>query len=228
MGIEWFLIPTLSGYWFLTHLNLTRYRILRDSGYHIFFGSAFTGGILVIFARILTFSLNECFVNYIKIWEALAPFPYSGTALLSVCLGIGLPPIANFFYSKEKAAKRNALRSGDLIEFLIAKSIQEQKLIAITLRSGKSYIGFARESCISSHGETDVALIPMASGYRDKDSQELKITTYYAAMIEDSLSRDPSLPDLSLEDFEIVFPMAEIISARIFDFEVYEAFQDYE
>ena len=47
MGLGLFLVPTIGGYWFLTHLNYTRYRAYRDSGYHVLFSSAFAGAWLL-------------------------------------------------------------------------------------------------------------------------------------------------------------------------------------
>ena len=40
MGLGWLLVPALGGYWLLTHLWITRYSVLRDSGYHLFYGAA--------------------------------------------------------------------------------------------------------------------------------------------------------------------------------------------
>ena len=223
MGLGWFLIPTLGGYWFLTHLNFTRYGALRDSGYHVFFRAAIAGGFLAALARLVVLFLNYSFPQAGEIWELYAPFPHSGTAVLSVLLGFVLPFIGNRFYSQEKAARRIARESGNLVELLISKSIRQQKLIEISLRSGKSYIGFARESGITSQGESDIALIPMASGYRDKDTQELKITTDYARVIQESLKEPPETSNLVYTDFQVVIPMSEIISARIFNFRVYNS-----
>ena len=115
--------------------------------------------------------------------------------------------------------------SGDLIELLISESIEEQKVVEISLRSGKSYIGFALESGITRQGESDIALIPIASGYRNKDTQELEITNDYARVILESLDDPSPGPSLVYKDFQIVIPMSEIVSARIFYFEVYQQFQ---
>ena len=144
---------------------------------------------------------------------------------LSVLLGFVLPFVANHCYSQEKAARRIARESGDLIELLISESIEEQKVVEVSLRSGKSYIGFALESGITRQGEADIALIPIASGYRDKDTQELEITNYYAAVIKKSLDNPSTSPGRVYEDFQIVIPMSEIVSARIFYFDVYQQFQ---
>ena len=43
MPLGWFLIPAVTGYWFLTHLHFTRYGALRDSGYHVFFRAIIAG-----------------------------------------------------------------------------------------------------------------------------------------------------------------------------------------
>ena len=225
MGLGWFLIPTLGGYWFLTHLHFTRYGALRDSGYHVFFRAALAGGILAAFARVIVLFLNHYFPQINEVWGPYAPFPYSGTAVLSLLLGFVLPFVGNRFYSKEKAARRVARGSGDLIELLISESIEQQKLVEISLRSGKSYIGFALESGITRQGESDIALIPTASGYRDKDSQELNITTEYARVIQESLEEQSKSPSLTYRDFQIIIPISEIVSARVFYLEVYERFQ---
>ena len=228
MGLGWFLIPTLGGYWFLTHLNFTRYGALRDSGYHVFFRAAIAGGFLAALARLVVLLLNYSLPQAGEIWELYAPFPHSGTAVLSVLLGVVLPFIGNRFYSQEEAARRIARESGDLIELIISESIEEQKLVEISLRSGKSYIGFALESGITRQGESDIALIPTASGYRNKDTQELEITNHYAPVVQESLQSSSIAPDLVLRDFQVVLPMSEIISARVFDPEVYERFQSVE
>lgn len=133
-----------------------------------------------------------------------------------------LPIIGNQFYDKEKAARRAATESGDLIELLIAESIEDQRLIELSLRSGKSYIGFALESGITRQGESDIALIPMASGYRNKDTHELEITTNYADTVKESLEKSS---ELIYKDFRIVIPMPEIVSARVFHPEAYERFR---
>ena len=222
MNLGWFLIPALGGYWFLKNYNGTRYGILRESGYHVFFRAAFVGGLLAAVARLIDLFLNWSVPCSIEFIESYAPFPYSSTAILSVLLAVSLPYVLNRRYSKNKAAHQIARDSGDLVELLIAESIQQRKLVELSLRSGKSYIGLARESGIMSHGESDIALVPIISGYRHKDTQELKITFNYAPMIRKSLNNQSTASKLQFDDFQIIIPMAEIISARIFDLDVYE------
>lgn len=76
------------------------------------------------------------------------------------------------------------------------------------------------------HGESDVALLPTASGYRDRDSQELKITNHYESVILKYFESKLENSDVWIEDFRIVIPMSEIVSARIFLPEAYRLFQE--
>ena len=62
----------------------------------------------------------------------------------------------------------------------------------------------------------------MASGYRDKDKQELVVKTNYAPVIWRSLEGSSGL---AYGDFRVVIPMTEIMTARIFLPEAYELFR---
>ena len=240
MNLGLLLLPVLGGYLFLTRTYFTRYNAIRDSGYHLFFRSAAAGFLLGMVAHLLLFFLDECFPPIRKSWKPHLPSEYDDTAILSLALGFVLPFLFNLlgllgrafdrrglalgfvlpflFNDREKAAQQAARRRGGFIELLIADSRTRGKLVEFSLRSGKSYIGFTSgfsiEGGIVRRDESDVALIPMASGYRDNDTKELKITTYYAPVIQEWLEENE--PDSSGNDFEIVFPISEIVSARIF------------
>ena len=171
-------------------------------------------------------------------WKSFVPFSYSGTAVLSAMLGVASPPIWNRFHGKESATRQAALDKGDLIELLLAESTERQLCAELSLWNGKSYIGLALNSGLQAHGESDIALIPLASGYREPDTQKLKITTYYAEVIDEWLDELEESREWSqeleeseerlddLKDFRIVISMSEIVSARLFDLDVYERFQE--
>ena len=223
MGLGLLLIPAIGGYWFLTHLHYTRYRAVRDSGYHLLFRSAFVGLVLFGLAYGIVLLLNHLTPQFVSRWDGYVPIPHSAPAVLSVLLGFLLPIPLNWVYGAERAAQKAAKSSGDLVELLIAESIADQKLVELSLKSGKSYIGLALESGIErQQSEPDVALIPMLSGYRDKETRELAITTDYPLVIERALESW----GLNYEDFRIVVPMSEIVSARLFFPEAYELFRE--
>ena len=59
-----------------------------------------------------------------------------------------------------------------------------------------------------------VAIVPVASGYRDSESRELRITINYLPALQQS--------DLEIAEFRVVIPLSEIASARRFDPDVYD------
>ena len=222
MGLGLLLIPALGGYWFLTHLNYTRYGVVRESGYHVLFQSAFVGVVLFAIAWAVLLCLNQHFPQINALWKSQFSTPYSDMVAFSIFLGVVLPVVGNLLYSSEQGARKAANESGDLIELLMEESIEDQKLVEISLRNRKSYIGFALESTVTSHSEPDLCVIPIASGYRDTDTQDLNITTNYAPVIQQSLEQSLAITD---EDFRIVTPMSEVVSVRLFLPEAYELFQ---
>ena len=84
------------------------------------------------------------------------------------------------------------------------------------MRNGKSYIGFPLKNEAFIHSDADVRVIPVLSGYRKKETRELEITTNYSAVIR-SLGA-------GAESLTVVLPSREIVSARLFDPELYEIF----
>ena len=219
MNLGLFLLPVLGGYLFLTRAYLTRYGTIRDSGYHLFFRSAAAGLVLVLAAHLLLVFLDKCFPSVREWWKPYLPSEYDDTAILSLALGFVLPFLFNQFHDRKKEAERTAKGRGSFIELLIADSRVREKPVEISLRNGKSYIGFVSafsiEGGIIQRDESDVALIPVLSGYRDNDTKELEITTNYAPVIRKWLGENDT-SNSSENDFEIVFPISEIVSARIF------------
>ena len=215
MNIGLLIVPAIAGYWLLDQTYLWRYQLRRESGYRLFFKSAIAGLVLVAIARLLCVtlecafpdSLDEAF-RYIEAWKRYAPFEYSGTMMLTAALAVVTPPILNRFLDADRLAKSASLTNGDLVEWAIQDSLDHQTLVEISMKTGKSYIGLATRSGVSTSGPTDVALIPLASGYRDKETQVLKTTTYYT----DTLSEYKG----DRGDFQVVVPRSEIASVRKF------------
>ena len=156
-------------------------------------------------------------------WYPFLPVDYVDTAILSVLFAAIIPPVINRFHSEESAAKGTAENYGDLIEMMIARAFEQRKLIELSLKNRKSYIGMVRQRSITKRGQSNVTLVPVASGYRSEDTLELHITTDYAPIIDKMIENDPD-PEI-LRDFNVVIPRSEVSSVRIFDPEAYQLFQ---
>lgn len=215
MNLGLLIVPALAGYWLLDRTCLWQYQLRRESGYSLFFKSAIAGLVLVAMAWIFCVALEAVFPYveawagvYVKMWASVAPFEHSDTVVLTAVFAVVAPPILNCIFNDNERAKRTALTNGDLVEWVVQDSLDHPTLVEISMRSGKSYIGLATHSGVSTSGPTDIALIPFASGYRDSQTHELTMTTYYSDTLSD-YEGDP-------EDFQVVVPRAEIASARKF------------
>ena len=224
MGLGLLLIPSLGGYWFLRRANFTRFEIYRLSGYHLLFRSALAGIILASFAHPIALFIDALVPQLRSFWYAYISVNYVDTAILSILLAAIIPPVINRFHSEERAAKRTSENYGDLIELMIARAFEQIKLIELSLKNRKSYIGFVLWRSITKRGQSDVTLVPVVSGYRFEDTLELCITTNYAPIIYKWIKEKPKkLSDF--RDFNVVIPRSEVSSARIFDPEAYRLFQ---
>ena len=223
MEIGTFLIPALMGYLLLKSLNVTRFSIARDAGYHVLFKSVIAGGVWFSISHGLILVINRWVFDISGKWGIYINYQFSDTVVLGILIGVLVWLVCNRVYSKDKAAKSMAMNDGDLIELLIRESMESLDLIELSLKTGKSYIGFAVESGIAKSGESDISLIPVASGYRDKGTQELEITTNYSPVIAESHPDAKSYMDYI--NFQIVIPKSEIVSARLFNPVIYQRFQ---
>ena len=214
------LLPILGGYWFLTVFYHTRYKAVRDTGYHLFFKSAITGSVLFVMAFLIVNSTGSFLTSFQELVQV--PDKRLATSVLSALLGGILPFILNLACDREKAARKAAWDRGDRLELLMARSFEEATQLEISLRNNKCYIGYVVQSPFAIHGTVDVEILPTASGYRDQVTRELRLTTDY---FRDFLVSENSPPEnLRFEDFIIVIPMSEVISARVFSLEMYDKY----
>lgn len=161
--------------------------------------------------------------QFYETWETLVPAPINSVQVLSLLLSLPVPSIGNLFTSQKDAARRVANENGRMMELLIVDSIERNELVEVSLASRKSYIGLALKNKVTSLGDSDVSIIPMASGYRDQLTQELKITIFYAPVFQ---KKPDDKTDTDFNDFRIVIPFSEIVSIRLFKPDAYKKFQE--
>ena len=217
LGAE-LLIAAAGGYLFLRYTNWTRYKIHRETGYHLIFLTAATGTFLYAIAYIATFYIPN---HFAVINDLIQLFPFDFRAVhLTFLLGVLLPSLFNvigyvFRFTKKKAMRRAALQSGSHIEAIFAESFILGELVEITLKNKKSYVGLVYKQGIidPQSGDSGVTLIPFRSGYRDKKTLKLELTADYCPMFETCQK---------FADLRIAVSMSEIVSARPFDLDMHE------
>ena len=223
MGLGDLLIPAVGGYLFLIWCNQTKYRVKGYSGYQLLLHSLSCGIVLLIISYIISiYAMGHPKIQSIS---ELAIFPKS-TLLLAAILSFPLGPIFaclwNIFYRKAKAQNVDAKTNNNHIGGLIDDATEKQLPIQITLDDGKIYVGEPLDTRVLRRSENaEIAIIPWRSGHRNKNTGEMSIDIDYVHVIIDSLE-DGKMTNY--EDFRLVIPLSRVVSARLFNTEVYHRF----
>lgn len=217
------LLPLLGGYWFVHTFHYTKFRSQRLDGYRLLVESALAGVILIFVSRFLVI-FGVYFPAVQSTWYFLAPrdIPFLGTATTSLVLGLTVPHCLNFFLgitglmtsvdAKTEAIERHG---NDLLRLLHTASLEE-KLVSLSLDTGKVYIGVIAVAPNLAPHDTYLAITPFYSGYRDRETQQLVFNVDYLAVY--------SAQALDPRNFRVVLPMANIRIASLFDESAYPAF----
>ena len=214
------LVPALAGFVLLFGTHLSRYWLNRQGGYKLLFATALAGGILLALARGIVVVVGKEHIP--PGWYDYAPFDMSETVGLSVLLAVAGATLINCVCWKSFAARLASQNGGDLIECLLEKCLVRNALVELTMGNGKVYVGFPRESGLTITGESDIAMVPLASGYRDEKNKTITITTHYASALHQLVYTKEKL---SFDDFQVILPLKEVASARHFDPEAHSHLQ---
>ena len=224
MGIGVLWIPALAGYLFLTRFNGTRFTLLRSTGYQFVLRAAVAGIVLYVIATSIAYVGDAMCPVLSSWWTRLFPVEYSGTVAISFVIGLTAPSVLNRlpYYDKFKAQRNAAFEDGDQIGLLVDQAIQRKEFIELTLSNSKSYVGKPVHGTFGFRDTGDVLVIPIFSGYRHTETQELELTTNYGEVILALVEKKP--PEARrqiLKRFSVAVPIRDIVSVRIFDLEVY-------
>jgi hypothetical protein len=211
------LLPLLGGFWFVHFCHYFHFRAQQLEGYRLLLYSSFAGVGFFGAARLLIWSLRSVvWLNgFRSAWSEIAPVQFAGTAVTSLFLGMIAPFVWNYFCPRRRAKDSALKRAGDEIAILLDSAAQRHKPVAVTLDTRKFYVGYVLASPNLRPTERSLALLPIASGYRDPITLSFRFTTDYGP----ALLAKPQ--DLDTNDFKIVIPFDSIKTANLFDFDVY-------
>ena len=175
--------------------------------------------------------------SQIQVFSSILPFEYAGTAVLSIVVALlaaalwnlrwellvlkgfwkqfgSTPWLAMLYFTSQSGKRDYAINAAvgeqqnDLFK-LINEAFSSKSLLSITLANRKFYVGYAKRRPTLSPEDQFVELVPILSGYRDKDTLEFHFTTDYQV--------DDAKPD----PLSVMFPLKDIQVANRFDLERY-------
>ncbi|EOZ1400618.1 hypothetical protein [Enterobacter hormaechei] len=121
------------------------------------------------------------------------------------------------------------ITSTNALEAMLMEASVSQFPVLVSLKSKKVYVGIV--SCPAfEHGDYEVVeLLPLLSGYRDKDTLQVRFTSNYQShYIRQGIGIVGTMSRLTLDDFRTLLPKREIDNVSFFDIETYKKFQEIE
>jgi hypothetical protein len=263
-------LALLGGFVFVNLCYLTRFTAIQSTGYRLVFSSAVAGVGFLFFATILIpWLLVLPGGQYVSdSWAKLIRLEHSGRPVVAFLIGVILwmpfnllgwlnPPVLGWrpfrFLSEGAAIKREIRKKQNPLEVLLSEAMVSKRLVAVTVKNGKVYIGKVLTTSNPAFGMEAINLQLSRSGYRDKNTQEMRLTVNYddthgairqemrmkiGAQFVDALRKDPHADEgelleetkrkvsaeTDIRNYEIAIPISEIQSANVFDLDVYETY----
>jgi hypothetical protein len=221
------ILPLLAGWWVVTQLEFLKPRTRRYEGQRLLLSSAAAGTLLLFVSRGATLVVAHVAPALVAKWRVFAPFPYSGAAAGTVVLSLLIVLLVNANADREEAYASFVRTGDDHLERLLLRSAREKRSLALTLRTGKIYVGSTlRLPADLATERKSITILPLVSGYRDRDTQALVFTTDYSGVHERLADARGAVDGTSADEFELVIPVAEVVSANLFDWDVYRWFRE--
>jgi hypothetical protein len=217
------LFPLLGGFVFVSKCSFFRHKILRYDNQRLIFASALAGAACLFASFALVKFCNTYYPWMKQLYTAskLIPFDYAPTTIGAFLLGCVIWRPINWLYTEEEAIRHTIVRNQDPLEILLLTAFESQTQAMFTLKNGKVYIGWVTEvpnPVIAKH----IKITPSLSGYRDKDTKEFTATTDYSKALK--RARLSNYEKMSINDFVVILPVAELQNVSKFNSEVFTFF----
>lgn len=152
--------------------------------------------------------------------------------------------IAAFAWALCQSEIKNKIEKGNKLVFenikdydgllrLVIEAASMQKPLRLSLKSRKVYVGLVMEEQFESGDLDYVLIVPLVSGYRDKDTLDIFFDcSYFSVYEKHGLSSDSAIELseeklLKLDDFRLAIKVSEIESVSFFEFGVFDEFERY-
>lgn len=209
-------LALLAGFCFIHYCDRFRFRAQLIDGYRLLLHCSLAGAAILAVSRslICAAKLSPVFWKLRPLWNEVADVPYLGTFLLCIPISLIAAQVWNLFVDSQKQREREVREHGDALMVLMQAAVNGERMVSITFESRKWYAGYITEAPNLKLSEKYFTMLPILSGYRDKDTLQAKRTLRYDDVYLRS-GVDPA-------EFVIVLPLASVRTANLFDPDVYE------
>ncbi|TMO07820.1 hypothetical protein [Pseudoalteromonas sp. S558] len=234
-------VVLILGYFYQSYHPHRRLRLVRSSGYHIYFKAGLSG---VVFLLLATFTwllidfydLPSIVVDNVKYTSELTFIEQNITNLAEIKAFIIFIMafiycylhilLCRLFSDKESVYKSLTSIANDL-EMLVVNSTIEVTPIRIELDCNKVYIGLPETPDFESGEIKYITLLPLLSGYVDEKKKIIFNNNYYSHYEEYfNSSSEKETEHSNINDFSIVIPVSGIVIASRFSIDAFIAFRE--
>lgn len=255
MGVVFLMVILVVGFLYTNHHPPSRYRQKRSTGWNAYFHVAAWGLLFTLagsIVSVLIMLLFDAFSLLLRLPAYLFSFEYTvpwfGRELFNWKLpgGLGVGSLVSFLGAaliaygralqsqmriktsyEEQVKEYKKVAEADGLEALLFDSMNQNLLVLISLKSRKAYVGTVHQSRFIHADLENIVIIPMLSGYRDKDTMSFKQVHSYTNYYNKHVISEESEP-LSIYDFRTVIPRSEIDTASLFDPATFKQFNELE
>lgn len=197
-----------SGFIIATYCYKFKFEIARQSGHRLYLTVVTYGFLPAIPAAVFLLLFIPAEASAYPLVLGLV------TIILSIGLTVG-------YNKKAPDAKQTALLKAwkqDDLESVCSAALLNFRPVAVSLENRKVYIGYVADTLEPSEDASYISIIPIRSGYRDKETMQLKLTHKYQSIIN-ALSKGDTDMD---ERYLIVIPRNRIMTINIFNDHLYQ------
>ena len=221
MPFNLLLLPLVGGYYLLISSRFTKYIHQRIDRQRLIFNSVLAGIVLIGLSVAIAKTIEYVDPPWLHAIKESVPLqlPYTGTAALSLLLGVLLAHLSNLFINDTRALSWSIKLIGNELEQLINGAFLKASLVSFTMKNGKVYVGWPVSLPRPSRGSY-LSVLPLFSGYRN-DEHDVIFTTEYWDIYH---QRREEGEDDMYRGFLLVLSTEEVVSASLFDLDIYDRF----
>ncbi len=245
MGAFAIVFMFISGYLFVSRSDYQRYITSREYGHRYYFRCCTIGFISCItgltiefildtlnipsyFLQLLNTSIEQSYIHtsHLTFKEYLALKFFFGLSLGMPLSWIGAK-IRNRCSSPDISLSEALNRKNISLEKFIYQKIKTLETVLITLSSRKIYVGILHNMSLGDREIEYLVILPVLSGYRDKDKLTVSFTTnyyfHYAQNLDDN-GEPINGNGASLNDFVEIIPVTQVTHIGSFNLKTYKQF----
>jgi len=224
MILNLLVLPLAAGYYLLTQSFFFKFKQQRLDRQRLLFETIISAVFILVGGFLLKVFLYDLIVSdsikqIINNLNPLYQTHYSGTVLMSFLLTIAFVKISNTQIDKEAQIFKAIKSIGNEFELMASRSFKENRLVLLTLKNDKFYIGWVKELPIPSQSNY-LRIIPALSGYRDKE-KKLEFTAQYLTAYETYLE-DGKVTNIDELETDVVIGICEVVTISFYEQELFD------